>query len=395
MLPIALGALLLGGGALALAQSRPVAPASVREVSLAAAGDVLGHGDVEATARRYASRGGYEWVLGAVRPSLQRADVRFVNLETPLTKRFRDVDTRRWPPTLGSDSGLERALARVGFDVVSVANNHALDQTESGLAETVSRLRAAGLGAIGAGTSVQEAYGAWTVERRGVRVAYVAFTDPMNPVRDLAARRSARSERAFVARLWDRERVDEALRRARAAADVVVASVHWGGNEQADAPTPGQRRRVTQLVEAGADVVFGHGPHRLHAIEVVPSPRGHALVAYSLGNLVSNMGFRYRPGMRLSRMTHASNGHPANRDVIVLRAQVRVPAAGRVDIGTLGADLYWTDNVERDAIREVRLVPLAAVPSPLREERELAMTLGVGPLVTNVSTGAADGAPAP
>lgn len=358
-----------------------------REVSLAAAGDVLAHGTVEATARRYASRGGYLYALGAVRASVESADVGFVNLETPLTTRYREVNTSRWPPTLGSDYGLERAISMTGFDVVSVANNHALDQTESGLAETVERLRAARLGAIGAGPTVDEAYGAWVVQPRGVRVAFVAFTHPMNPVGSVPARRVGTGARMYVARLWDQERVDAAIRRAREQADVVVVSVHWGGNEQAESVSRQQRRRARDMVEAGADVVLGHGPHRIHPVEEMESARGGALVAYSLGNLISNMGYRYRRGMRLTGMTHPSNGHPGNRDVVVLRVTARVSSEGRVEIGDVTADLYWTDNVAAGDIREVRVVPIREMESPLREERETAMRAALGPRVQVTSPG--------
>lgn len=348
-----------------------------RGVTLVAAGDVLGHGVVEASARRHAAQGGFRWVLGAVGRAAASADVAFVNLETPLTTRYRPLDTRRWPPTLGGDPALAEDLAGLGFDVVSVANNHALDQTPAGLAETVERLVAAGLHPLGAGPSVEEAFAPRVLERRGVRVAFLAFTHPMNPVGDVPVRRVVPHGRMLVARLWDRERVRAALARARESADVVVASVHWG-TEQADAPGRQELRRARELVEDGADVVLGHGPHRLQPVVRLSSPRGDALVAYSLGNLLSNMGYRYRRGMRLDRMTHPSNGHPGNRDGVLLQLELRVPSPGRVALGPVAGVPLWTDNVPAGGQRDVQVLPLAEVPSPLREERLEAIRAALG-----------------
>jgi poly-gamma-glutamate capsule biosynthesis protein CapA/YwtB (metallophosphatase superfamily) len=160
-------------------------------------------------------------------------------------------------------------------DVVSLANNHVGDFGEAGRASTRATLDALGLRFAGAPGEVAR------LDVRGTRVALLAFSVSAgtNDLRDLAE----------AARL-----VAEAKREA----DLVVVSMH-GGAEGADRQhvPPGRedflgedrgdlRRFARTVVEAGADLVLGHGPHVVRGLEVVKG----RLVAYSLGNFATYGG---------------------------------------------------------------------------------------------------------
>jgi poly-gamma-glutamate synthesis protein (capsule biosynthesis protein) len=240
------------------------APCMARPVTVALAGDVmLGRGVASAL------QGRWKLALSDVSHWL-RPQYAIANLESPLTshpQRVAGHDLRA--PPLAVD------VIRFGaIDIATLANNHANDAGVAGMLETRAVLAAAGVEAVGAGEPRLFGSGgdAWAF-------ALIALDESGGP-------------------LNLREAGD--LVRAYAAMGVpVVVSMHWGGEFQAE---PSQRQRLVArvLVSAGADVVFGHGPHVLQAIERV----GDAVVAYSLGNLLSDQLYpvdgRWGAIMRLS-----------------------------------------------------------------------------------------------
>lgn len=360
------------------------AAAQPRRVSLLATGDVLLHSRVAETAR---DRGGFGWVLGPVAPLLDPRAIAFANLETPLTDRV-VRPFNGWRPILGGSPDAAAALAATGFDVISVANNHAYDQDSLGLQHTVESIRAAGLTPVGAGPDVEAALIPTVVERDGVRVAFLAFTESVNR----HPRRRPRPLRVANPHL---DTLEAAIRSARARADVVVVSAHWGDDF---APEPGTTRRAwaRAMIAAGADVIVGHGPHILHPVERVPSPRGEAVIAWSLGNLVSPMGLRWRPG-RVLPEGHPAPWHvdPRAREGLLLRISFEV-TPGAVRIAALDAVPLWTDSsvVPRDAAgvpNDVRVVPLRDAPQAVVADRRPAIERSVGAAAPLVDPPAAAG----
>lgn len=347
-------------------------PPAPRTVTIGAGGDVLVHLKVIRAAEEHDD--GFGHVLGELRDVIGD-ELAFVNLETPLSDR---VPARTGdPPILGAPASVARALAAVGVDVASVANNHAYDQTAPGLEDTLRALDEAGVRAVGAAATDADAPGPIVVEHEGVRVAFVAFTERLNrgPI--------ARDHHAHVAR-FDRERASAALHAARASADVVVASIHWS-YDFAPGPFPTQRALARWLVAEGADLVLGTGPHVLQEVERLASPRGDAVVAYSLGNLVSNQGLRYRPGRPVPEDAHPAAVLPASRDGVWLRVRFRLDEGVR--IAALEAVPLWTHNnflehargAEHDT--DIRVRPLRAEPESVRAERRPLVEATLGPAV--------------
>lgn len=357
--------------ALAGGSSRALGQAEERTVTIAGSGDVLGHIRVVRAARTH----GWDRVLGGLAELVRPEDVAFANLETPLSEE-RPVESGS-PPILGAPAELATGLAHAGIDVLSIANNHAWDQWARGAARSVDAVRAAGMGAIGAGPTLDDAFRACVIERGGLRVAFVGITERVN------AGPGHSPPEAWIARWDDDARVAAAIEAARRSADVVVVSIHWS-HDFWENPTGAQRRRAAFLVEHGVDVILGHGPHILQEVARLPSPRGEALCAYSLGNLVSNQGLRYRAGHGPIPGAHPATWLPTSRDGAWLRVPIRVQG-GRIRLGDVEAVPLFTFNnfwaMERHAEREpdIRIQRLAAVDDvPLREERRpiIAATLG-------------------
>jgi len=235
---------------------------------------------------------GYAWFLHALQPVLtglrSRGEVRFVvNLESPVaTERHEPLS---FPPRFNGPPEALEGLARAGVDGVTVANNHALDQGRAGLIETLEAARAAGLGTAGAGLDPASAR-APLILGESVRVALLAYF--LRP-----GGREEPESGATVSILDERSLVEVASARERA--DAVVVTVHWVGEFESE-PREEWRGWAEALVLAGADAVVCHGPHVLAPAEIVETPDGRqALVAYSLGNLLSNMGWEVYPAKDL------------------------------------------------------------------------------------------------
>ena len=208
---------------------------------------------------------------------LRSADVTLGNLESPISDIGAPVDksyTFRAPP------GSAKALALAGFDLVSLANNHALDYGPEAMLDTVSLLAREGVRSTGAGEDAEAALAPWVIERNGLRVAVVGLVDAPAESDFRRSNWEALPDRPGVA--WaDAETVAAAISRADAEADIVVVLLHFG-NEFQRTPSESQRELARAAIDAGATLVVGSHPHVLQEVEEY----GGGLIAYSLGNFV-------------------------------------------------------------------------------------------------------------
>ncbi len=242
--------------------------ARTRAVTLAAVGDVnLG----DRTADLVSSAGARAPWTG-VAPTLRKADVAVGNLECAVSVRGAPVPKEF--NFRGTPAALKATADFAGLDVVSLANNHAADYGKLALADTLVNARRSGLVAVGAGPNAKAAARAKTVERLGLKIAFLGFSD-VNPAGFVAGPSSPGTAAATPGG------VEAAARAAKRSADVVVVVFHWG-EERATQPSARQQGLATAAVRGGAQVVIGAHPHVLQPIRRVR----RTVVAYSLGNFV-------------------------------------------------------------------------------------------------------------
>ncbi|RKS07291.1 poly-gamma-glutamate synthesis protein (capsule biosynthesis protein) [Nocardiopsis sp. Huas11] len=253
---------------------------------------------------------GFDWPWGEVLPVLEESapDVRVVNLETGVTSGGafwpgKAVHYRAHPSNLP-------CLARVRPHVCSLANNHVMDFGPTGLVDTLDALSAAGLRTAGAGRAAEEACAPVAVPvdgggrvlvfavglaSSGIPPAWAARAD--RPGVALAPTGAGSGAAEIVAR----------VRRTREPGDVVVVSVHWGGNWGYDVSREVDFAHA--LVDGGVDLVHGHSSHMPRPIEVYRD----RLVLYGCGDLVNDYeGIRgheeYRDDLRLVYLASVEPG---------------------------------------------------------------------------------------
>jgi hypothetical protein len=253
-------------------------------------------GDAIPASTRHALPGNPRTLLGSVAADLRSPDLMIVNLEGTLGSRgvskcqrwvVPDCHAFQAPATYA-----RTVFADSGVDAVNTANNHSYDYGDVGQADTRKALAGAGVAATGGVDEVT------VVDVRGTRVALVGF-----------------ATYGWAADLRDPAEVRALVRRARAAADVVVVMLHSGKEGTDAAHTPdrvewhlgenrGNSRAVAHLaIDEGADLVVGSGPHVVRGMEVYQG----RLIAYSLGNLVGYGGaFGVSGDLALSGILHVT-----------------------------------------------------------------------------------------
>ena len=211
----------------------------------------------------------------SIEPPLGSSDLSVVNVEMAISDRGTPHDKTyvfRAPPSAA------RRIAAGGVRVANLANNHAMDYGGDALADTIDLLEGAGVVTIGAGRNIDEAYRYRILATGGgVNVAFVgaSLIVPSNFAAGSSTPGVASAHPPDLARVLD------TVRAAGAAADAVVAIVHWG-IERDPCPSDAQRLLAQKLLDAGADAVIGHHPHVLQPVVYT----GDKLAAFSLGNFI-------------------------------------------------------------------------------------------------------------
>ena len=260
------------GRALALRLTVPAPPV----VRLVATGDIIPARCVYA---RHRALDDYTSAFRDTADFLRAADITAGSLDAALSDAGAPFACEQTFNLLAPARSVE-GLAFAGFDVVTVATNHAKDCGAPGgcgdrsFLDTLANLRAAGIEPVGGGEDLAQAHKPVVLERRGLRFAFLAYDDVASSY--LGAGEGRPGTAALSA-----ESLTADIAAARRLADVVIVLCQWGSEYT---PTASQRQRdlARLAIDAGATLVVGNHPHVAQGIEW----RGDGFIAYALGNFV-------------------------------------------------------------------------------------------------------------
>jgi len=204
---------------------------------------------------------------------LQSADAVFANLETPVTEGELIPTTSM---KFRAEPGVEHILAGHNIRLISLANNHMLDQMKEGLMRTVELLQQATIVTSGAGANKTDAYAPTYMNVNGIRVALLAYVDS-----NFAPTYYRATNTSPGMAVMNRDAMQTAMKEAQEHADIILVSIH-SGNEYTQTITSTQRNFSRAAIDAGADIVIGHHPHVIQEREL----RDGKPIYYSLGNFV-------------------------------------------------------------------------------------------------------------
>lgn len=213
-----------------------------------------------------------------------QGDVVFGNLEAPITNHS---ETTRGKSRASIKAGknfvfkipprYSQIFKNAGFNVFSLANNHTMDFGEKGLEETLQELEKIGINYVGAGRNKEEASKPLILEYEDCKIGFLAYS-MIVPVTFAATNSSAginAHPRNFT------RRMQEEISQLKSEVDIVIISFHWG-IEGHYYPTAYQKEIAHKAIEAGADIIVGHHPHRIQGVEIYKG----GVIAYSLGNFL-------------------------------------------------------------------------------------------------------------
>ena len=273
-------------------------------------GDVMLARDV---GRHFADRPA-DFQMGDIRALLGGFDLVCANLENPVAAAGQPdpvqdphVTFRARPETLD-------VLRNLRVSVVSLGNNHMLDYGEAALVETLERLDSAGIKRVGAGRDYDEANRPLLLECQGRRVAFLSYSFIYSANTRMAGRNRPGVSDHRLHRILPRIR---AL--ARSGRDVIVMS-HWG-HEYRFYPLPYQMRQARRMIDAGASLVIGHGPHYPQGIE---DYRGGQIV-YSLGNFIFDEPHKFANRSFVYGVEIDASGRPRDHQIFPVHLDRHVP----------------------------------------------------------------------
>lgn len=205
---------------------------------------------------------------------MQGADLFLLNEEFPFSLRGEAMADKQF--TFRTDPKYVKILQELGTDIVTVANNHALDFGRDAFCDTLDTLKQADITCIGGGYNITEA-SAPAIETVGGQTFAVFGATRVSPSYDWYATDS----QAGLFQTYDPAKLNAEIAKADQTYDHVIVFVHWG-IERAEIPEEYQRQLARDYIDAGADLIVGCHPHVLQGFEYyngVP-------IIYSLGNYI-------------------------------------------------------------------------------------------------------------
>jgi len=238
--------------------------------------------------------GGYDFksVFEEVKQYIEKADIAIANFETTVGTPERGYSGY---PRFSAPHEILEALRFAGFDVLTTANNHCLDWLEFGVENTLNKLDEYGILHTGTARTLEESQRLLIIERNDIKVGILAYTYGTNGMEALIPP----DKLSYMVNYFnDFDKIRRDIERIKMeGAEVVIVCMHWG-NEYERTPSEEQKELAQQLANAGADIIFGSHPHVIQPIEIkdVALEGGmtkKVVVAYSLGNFISNQRERY------------------------------------------------------------------------------------------------------
>ncbi len=261
-------------------------PDSVVTISITAVGDLMCHSPQYDYARVENDSFDFRPVYKYVKPYLDNSDLTMGNLETVIAVKGYKYSGY---PMFNSPAAYVTALKSTGFNLITTANNHALDKGVKGVASTIEHLKVNNINYVGTFRSQRDRDSIRVFSLKGIKVAVLAYTYGVN-------NNIIKNNNGYLINIIDTVLIKNDIKTARAGgAEIVLVYYHFGDQYKRFA-SEYQKEIVAKTISYGADIILGGHPH-------VIEPAGYfktngakldtGYVIYSLGNFFSNQLWRY------------------------------------------------------------------------------------------------------
>lgn len=253
-------------------------------INMALTGDIMCHNTIYLDA--YDKNSGnydFSYIFENIKYHIQTADIAVGNLETTFAGPKRKYSSY---PTFNTPESLAYNLKKIGFDVLSTANNHCYDSGYSGIESTINYLDNADIAHTGTYKSKEEQNKILIQNVKGMKIAFLSYTYGTNGIK-------VPSDKSYSVNLIDKDLILKQLSLAKAEKpDLICTCMHWGTEYQIS-PNKEQKELADFLFQNGVDIIIGNHPHILQPMEVKnitlnDGTEKQVFVVYSLGNFIAD-----------------------------------------------------------------------------------------------------------
>ena len=243
-----------------------------RRMSIVMVGDALIHGAVYLDAKQKDGSYDFSSMFKMIKPIIQDYDLRYYNQESII-----GGGKPSHYPRLNSPKEIGQDLVSIGFNLISLANNHAFDKGENSIRYS-NKFWKKQTGVITAGTysSKEERDTIPVYIQNDIKFSFLSYTVRRNGLK-------ASKGNEYLVNVYNKKQVKKDIERAKEnGAEVIIVAMHWG-NEYTHTPTKQQKNIESYLSSLGVNLIIGTHPHVIQPIDYV----NDTLVIYSLGNFIS------------------------------------------------------------------------------------------------------------
>lgn len=253
------------------------------KLTLIMGGDALLHASVYNDAKQ--ENGDYDFssMLKTLEDVIPKYDLAFYNQETILGGKELGLSTY---PAFNSPQEFGDNMLSLGFNLISLANNHTLDRGEKAVRSSLAYWKDKPALTAGSYESFQTRNAPKILEKNGIKYALLAYTYGTNGI-------PVPKGKEYLVNVYTKAMLENDIRAIREQVDLLIVSMHWGIEYEFE-PSAEQKKYAKLLADLGVDLVIGTHPHVVQPVEYI----GDTLVFYSLGNLISaQKGTNKRIGM--------------------------------------------------------------------------------------------------
>lgn len=318
-------------------------------LSLVMAGDALLHTPVYNDAQKLeSSKIIYDFapMFAPIAPLVARYDLAFYNQETILGGVELGLSSY---PSFNSPQEFGDCMLKLGFNLISLANNHTLDKGEKGVRAMLEywhkQEKARTIAIAGSYVSQEDRAKPRIYEKNGISYTLLAYTYGTNGI-------PIPKGKEYLVNVYNKEMLAQDIKALRDKVDLLLVSMHWG-IEYDFTPSKEQRELAAFLASLGVDIVIGNHPHVIQPIEKI----GNTLVIYSHGNLISaQKGINKRVGMLTSVRIHLFD--TKKREALLAKQNTEREFVPRVSLSDVRAELIYTHHENG---KNFRIYPLRKV----------------------------------
>lgn len=243
-----------------------------KKMSLVAVGDCLIHGAVYMDAKTGTDTYDFSDMISLVKPMIENYDLKYYNQETIIGGKNLGVSHY---PRFNSPDEIGDNMVDLGFNLVSLANNHALDKDEAGILYSNEYWKGKNVITAGTYSSSEMRDDIKVYEQNGIKYAFLAYTTSTNGLNVPAGK-------DYLINVYSDEQAKEDIDKIKDKVDVIIVSMHWG-DEYVFEPTESEKEIAQYLSSLGVNLIIGSHPHVIQPVGYV----NDTLVIYSLGNFLS------------------------------------------------------------------------------------------------------------